>query len=408
MRIEDTDRERFVPDAEERIVKILNDFGLHYDERYKQSERLEIYQKYAQQLVADGKAYEEEGEKGTAIRFKLAKTGITEYSDLVYGKIQFKNELLKDPVILKSDGYPVYNFANVVDDHEMGVTHVIRGEEFLSSTPMHVQIYQAFGWQTPQFSHVPLILDAQRKKLSKRTGDVAVEEYLKKGYLKEALINFVALLGWNPKTTQEVFSLEELEKEFAIEKINKAGAIFDLTKLDFLNRQWKEKLHLKPQADPMFAYAKKTLSSQLSDSKVVDEMLIAIWPQIEERIPGPSKVEEMIGEFDFYFTEPDLSEANLVWKKSTAEDAKKNLEIISEFLSALSDDKFDAPTLEQEIKTLLEKNSIKTGDGLWPLRVALSGKDRSPSPFEIMSVLKKEKSLERIKKGIEALSKGGK
>jgi len=405
LRIEDTDRERFVKGAEENILKTLADFGMNPDKIFRQSDRLATYKKYVEQLLKQEKAYEEKGEKGTAIRFKTPKTGITEWEDSVYEKMQFKNDAIKDPIILKSDGYPVYNFANVIDDHEMEITDVIRGEEFLSSTPIHIKLYEALGWQAPKSAHVPLILDKDRKKLSKRTGDVAVHEYLKKGYLKPALLNFIVLLGWNPKTTAEIFSLENLLEVFEIKKINKAGAIFDVTKLDFINREWQKKLGIKPENDPLYQRALKIVTKKFSDSdesKVIKQLL-AIWPQIIERVQGPSDLDEKLNEFDFYFKEPKYDPEILVWKKMTAEQTKINLAILKDFISKIDEKDFIAGVLEKQIKDFIQEKGIKTGEALWPLRAALSGQKNSPSPFEIMEILKLEKSLARIESAISIL-----
>src|SRR3989344_2034407 len=277
LRIEDTDRASEVPGAVENIQETLKKFNLNPDEGpIFQSQRLDIYKKYADELIAKDAAYKcycsEEriaelkkqaelakapflydkfclknpqelapalsfSKRGGAfiIRQNMPEEGFTEFEDEVYGKIRIENRLLDDGVLVKSDGYPVYNFANVIDDHEMGITHVIRGEEFIPSTPKHILLYQTFGWPAPAFAHLPLLLDKTRKKLSKRDGDVAIKDYLDKGYLPEAIINFVALLGWNPKTTKEIFSLEELIESFDFSKINKAGAVFDLDKLNWFN-----------------------------------------------------------------------------------------------------------------------------------------------------------------------------
>lgn len=443
LRIEDTDRERYVPDAVEKLVGTLAAFGLSPDEGlilengsitekgdfgpYVQSARLGIYKQHAEQLVKEGKAYycfctaerleqikkdqaaqnlpprydghcralsgEEVAQelasgKPHVVRQKVPRTGLTEYDDVVYGHLQFKNDLLDDSILLKSDGYPVYNFANVIDDHLMEITHVLRGEEFLSSTPKHVLLYQAFGWTPPQFSHLPLILDTRRQKLSKRSGDVAVEQYVGKGYLKEAILNFVALLGWNPKTSEEIFSLSDLVKEFSLANINKAGAIFDVVKLDFINREWKRKLALPPAQDPMFILAKSMLESKCGHSVDPDQLAI-IWPQINERIKGPSVLEAGIGEFAFYFQDVAYGADLLSWKNADKTVTASNLRLLRDFLAALDLKSFSPQELEVKIKEYLRERGVGLGDALWPLRVALSGQKNSPSPFEIMAVLEK-------------------
>ena len=288
LRIEDTDRARSVPGAVENLISTLKWAGISYDEGpdaggkngpYIQSQRLNLYKKYAQQLLKLGAAYrcfcspqrleemrrEQEAHKLAprydrkclslsasaadslgapfVIRQKIPGSGEVEWKDMVRGSISFECAAIDDQVILKSDGYPTYHLANVVDDHEMKITHVIRGEEWLSSTPKHILLYRAFGWDIPQFAHLPLLLNKDRSKLSKRQGDVAVEEYIKKGYLAEAIVNFIALLGWHPggQETQEIFSLTELIEKFSLEKVHKAGAVFDLEKLDWIKWQWRRK-----------------------------------------------------------------------------------------------------------------------------------------------------------------------
>ncbi len=429
LRIEDTDRERLVDGAVENIVATLSAFGIAPDEGptnpgaygpYTQSERLSIYRQHAEQLIAAGKAYycfcpaerleklkEDQRAAGVpprydgncrdlsqdeiagkleiqssyVVRQKVPRTGVTEYEDVVHGRLQFRNDLLDDSILMKSDGYPVYNFANVVDDHLMEITHVLRGEEFLSSTPKHVLLYQAFGWQPPQFVHLPLILDTQRKKLSKRTGDVAVDEYVKKGYIKEALLNFVALLGWNPKSTQEIFSLDELVKEFDLSRLNKSGAIFDIAKLDFLDRQWRRRLALPPESDPLFSRTFEMIQSRVADAD--RKVLIAIWPQITQRITGPSVLEQGIGEFLFYFRPIDYPVENLLWKSMSTDRAKETLSLLRDFLHTIESKLSDSADIETQVKDFLVSRNVPLGEALWPLRVALSGQKQSPNPFEI-------------------------
>ncbi|MCL5436074.1 MAG: glutamate--tRNA ligase [Patescibacteria group bacterium] len=454
LRIEDTDRQRLVPGAVENLIKILQEFGLKPDEGphkpdpkyapYVQSERLPLYNKYAKTLVERQMAYycfcaterlenlrkQQEAQKqpphydgfcrdlsATDVQAKLAqnaeyvirqripKTGVTEYDDLVYGHLQFKNELLDDSILVKSDGYPVYNFANVVDDHLMEITHVIRGEEFLSSTPKHVLLYKAFGWTQPVFFHLPLILDEKRQKLSKRSGDVAVEEYLKKGYLKEAILNFISLLGWNPKTADEIFSLSELVERFEVEKVNKPGAIFDVRKLDFIDRQWRKRLNLKSDDDPLFRRAQTLLKDFPGNRKVLE----LVYPQILERIAGPSDLEERMAEFNFYFKEPRYDASLLLWKKLPSAQAKLNLQKLKRFLAGLKPEDFIATALEAKLKAFIAEQGMATGEALWPLRVALSGQKNSPGPFEILEVFAKSPAgikiaLNRIDKAISMLS----
>jgi glutamyl-tRNA synthetase len=294
LRIEDTDQTRYIEGADEKLKKTLEDVGIIYDEGpgvgggyepYKQSERLDKYKQYGQQLIENGHAYycfctpeeldkmrEEQTGKGLnpqydrrcrnlnkdeiksqklkarllarkpVIRLKMPLEGDTIIDDIIRGTVSFQNELQDDQILIKSDGYPTYHLANVVDDHLMGITHVIRGEEWLLSLPKHVQLYKAFGWEQPKFAHLPLLLNPDRSKLSKRQGDVAVEDYLEKGYLPQALINFLALLGWNPGTDQEFFSLDDLIKQFSLERVSKSGAVFEIEKLNWMNGHYIREL----------------------------------------------------------------------------------------------------------------------------------------------------------------------
>ena len=295
LRIEDTDQKRKIEGAEENLKKILKEFNINWDNKKVmiQSERINIYKEYAEKLVASDNAYycfcpkerlddlrknqqqknlppiydryclnlskneieKNKIQKKFVIRFKVKTNGITEIKDLVREKVNFDNKILDDPIIIKSDGFPTYHLASVIDDHEMGITHIIRGEEWLPSVPKHIMLYKAFGWNIPEFAHLPLLLNPDRSKLSKRQGDVAVEDYLKKGYLKETLLNFVLLLGWNPGNEKEIFSLNEMIKEFSLEKVHKSGAIFNVQKLDWLNSEYIKKLNpteFKKLATPFF------------------------------------------------------------------------------------------------------------------------------------------------------------
>lgn len=454
LRIEDTDKNREVAGATENIVDTLKSFKLDFDKGpVKQSERLLIYKKYVDELITKGAAYpchctterleqlrkeadaakvpfkydkhclkkspsqsSSTDEEKFVIRQNIPEEGSVEFTDLVHGIIKVENRTLDDGILLKSDGYPVYNLANVVDDHEMKITHVIRGEEFIPSTPKHVLLYQAFGWKVPAFGHLPLILDANRKKLSKRAGDVAVKDYLEKGYLPEALINFIAFLGWNPKSTQEIFSLRELIAEFALDKVNKAGAIFDITKLDFINRQWQKRVALNADAtnsvqmsegtstaivDPLYQRTKKILFQKFT--KVDESLLKAAWPLILERIKGPSELEAKLPEFYFFFDEPRYESNLLIWKDAPKEKIKKNLEKLKAHFERTGE------WGQQATKGFLEKEGLSPGETLWPLRVALSGLRNSPGPFEIMTVFKSSgadgggKVLQRIQSAIEKL-----
>lgn len=470
LRIEDTDKERYVPGSVEKIIESLNWAGIEYDEGlvlrnkisnkvsnnesknypgvfevgeygpYIQSERLEIYKKYAEELVEEGKAYycfceperlkkvrEEQKSKKMppmydrhclgnlsheevnrklkekcpfVIRLKVPKEGEVKFNDLVRGEVSFKSELLDDQVLLKSDGYPTYHLANVVDDHLMRVSHVIRGEEWLSSTPKHVLIYQAFGWKKPEFAHLPLLLNTDRSKLSKRQGDVSVEEYKKKGYLPEALLNFTALLGWNPGKgeTQEIFTKKELIEKFDISHVHKAGAVFDIKRLNWINSEHIKKMNFDDFEKRAMPFLEKKDFFAKAENKYKNKEYLGKFLALEqERIEILSEIGES---GRFLFEEPEYKKELLFWKEMSESDLKESLQKSKEVLQSIKEKNWERENLEKE---LLEVAGEKRGDLLWPLRVALTGEEKSPSPFEIAWVLGKEESLERIKKATSLL-----
>ena len=398
-----------------------------------QSERLDLYKKYAQQLIDENKAYycfcseERLGESKAirqrqklptgydgqcrnlsaeeiknnlgagrpyVIRFKMPKTGLTEFIDLIRGQVSFDNKILDDQIILKSNGWPTYHLASVIDDHEMEISHVIRGEDWLPSTPKHILLYQAFGWEPPIFAHLPLLLNPDHSKLSKRQGDVAVEDFLKNGYLPEALLNFILLLGWNPGTNQEIFDLQSMIEAFSLEKINKAGAIFDLNKLDWLNGEYirkKSAEELAKLCQPY--YAEAGLKTDLKNLK-------AIVATEQSRI---KKLSEIVSATEFFFKAPDYDPQLLIWKKLNAKETAKNLAALAEELEKIKEKEWTEKFIEAEIKKFIEGNKQGMGDYLWPMRAALSGRKASPGPFEIAGVLGREETLKRLEKAIEIL-----
>lgn len=450
LRIEDTDRNRLVEGALENIVETLYDFGLQPDEGpywdagkvsergdygpYLQSERLPIYKRYADELVAKGSAYhcfctpqrldelrknqeaqklapkydklclklsKEETDRRLAsgeshvIRLNVPKDLTVRFTDAVHGEIAISTNDIDDQVLMKSDGFPTYHLAVVVDDHSMAITHVIRGEEWIPSTPKHVLLYSAFGWETPQFVHLPLLLSKSRKKMSKRDGDVAVKDFLKNGYLPEALINFVALLGWNPKTEEEIFSLDQLMKRFDIGKLNKAGAIFDLDKLDWINGLYIRKLPKDDLFNRCYAFLKSAHPDLEKYPKAFLEKIVLLE---QERLTKLSQIGERVA---YFFARPEYDPAILVWKKSDLTATKNNLFLVRELLAGMSADDFVRERLEERIKKLIADNSLTNGEVLWPLRVSLSGLEASPGPFEIMDAFGalpdgKEEVLARI------------
>ncbi len=448
LRIEDTDQKRYVRDALEKLIDILKWSGFDYSEGvyvekgkitqkgqygpYIQSERLDIYIKYAGELIKNKKAYYcfcaperlekmrsrqiaekkapmydgyclklsekeikqklESGEK-YVVRQKISADGFTEFNDMVRGMLKFENKLLDDQILIKSDGYPTYNFANVVDDYLMEISHVIRGEEFLSSTPKFIQLYDNFGWKKPQFAHLPLILNPDRTKLSKRQGDVSVEDYVDKGYLKEAIINFIAFLGWNPGkgSEKEIFSIEELIKEFDLKNVNKAGAVFDLKKLDWMNAQYIKKLSIGRlyELSKNF-FERKEFYQSASEEKKSENYLKKVLEIERERL---TKLSEAGESNKFFFKDIQYDKNLLRWKNMTDEEIKNNLKKAVNILESISEENWNRKNLE---KTLLEAAGEKKGEFLWPLRVALTGEQKSPPPFEVAWVLGKKESLRRI------------
>ncbi len=448
LRIEDTDQQRFVEGAIESLLCTLAAMGIIYDEGpflrnahleqrgdqgpYIQSQRLEIYKKHAKQLVEAGKAYYcfcssdrldelrhqqeiikistkydrhcfalskeevikrlEQGES-YVIRL-LVPEGETSFEDVIRGKITIANQEVDDQVLLKSDGFPTYHLAVVIDDHYMEITHIIRGEEWISSVPKHILLYRAFGWELPIFAHVPLILNEDRSKLSKRQGDVAVEDYLAKGYLPEALLNFITLLGFNPKGDQEIYSVAELIEEFVLEKINKSGAIFNREKLDWMNGTYIRQL----SDEQYLEYCRKFTPADIS---VDVEKLKRIYQIEKERLVRFDEIGTKIQE---YQTLPEYEASLLLWKKADALDAKKHLEALFSLCQSSSEDIWqDLGLIEKAILQYIESTIIPKGNVLWPLRVALSGLQHSPSPFELLWVCGKEESLRRIQIALQKL-----
>ncbi len=453
LRVEDTDQDRRVEGAMEKMLESLRWVGIEPDEGvlldkdgkvqqkgehgpYIQSERLKIYQEHVLGLLSKGKVYhcfctenrlkelreeqqknkqapkydgfcrnlskEEKDEKikngkDYVIRLKVPKNETIEFKDEVFGKIKIDSNTIDDQVLLKSDGFPTYHLAVVVDDHLMDITHITRGEDWLPSTPKHVLLYQAFGWEIPTIIHLPNVLGQNGKKLSKREGDVGVEDFRRKGYLPEALINFLALLGWNPKTEQEHFSLNELVKKFDVNGLHKAGAVFDYKKLDWMNSHY-----IKQKDDAaLFGLCRPYLKKYLEENKfsAADELLQKIVTIEKERI---KKLSEIIDDINYYFTEPKYEKEMLWWKKMTDEELEKSLKQSLEVLKKLKEKDY---TIEKLQEKLFEAAGDKKGELLWPLRVALTGEEKSPSPFEVAWILGKEKATKRVKNALKLVQK---
>jgi glutamyl-tRNA synthetase len=320
--------------------------------------------------------------------------GETYFTDIVRGPIRIDNAEVDDQVLLKTDGFPTYHLANVVDDHLMEITHVIRAEEWISSTPKHVILYKAFGWTAPEFAHLPLLLNPDRSKLSKRQGDVAAEDYLAKGYLADALVNFVALMGFNPKADQEIYTLEELVQHFDLSKVNPSGAVFNREKLDWMNGMY---MRAKP-VEELATLCRPFLAA--AEKHVDDELLRRILTVEAGRM---TTLVDSVAAVDVYTTEPVYEGAILVWKKADAADAKTNLARALEWFSIISDTYWTVTSMEGSIKERIAAAGLNNGNVLWPLRVALSGREQSASPFELAWVLGREKTLVRIQTAIGKL-----
>lgn len=449
LRIEDTDQGRLVEGAVEGLLRVLTTVGLHNDEGpileqgmlsekgsfgpYTQSQRLPIYREHVEQLLKAGHAYycfctkerlesvrtqqqlaklptkydraccalsEEaiqtalENKAPYVIRMKIPE-GQTSFQDEIRGTITIQNSEIDDQVLMKSDGFPTYHLAVVVDDHAMNVTHIIRGEEWISSVPKHLILYHWFGFDVPTYVHLPLILNPDKSKLSKRQGDVAVEDFLKKGYLPEALVNFVALLGFNPGGDREIYSLEELIEVFELEKLNKSGAVFNVDKLNWMNGQY-----IRSYSDEDLINLCKPY---LADLLEIDPDLLKRIIHIEkERLVTLSDIREKVAP---HLELPAYDVSMLVWKKSDAEDAKQMLQQMSELIETFSDETVHSLELiESTIKEYIVSKQFQNGNVLWPLRASLSGLQQSANPFELIWILGKSESLTRINHAITRLS----
>ncbi|HVM90371.1 MAG TPA: glutamate--tRNA ligase [Verrucomicrobiae bacterium] len=432
LRIEDTDRSRYVEGAVESLQNALDRCGLKPDEGpYIQSERREQHLKYAYELIEKDHAYycfctkerleevakmqqlnkqpvmydrhcrnlsKQEAENRAAvgdehvIRLKVPLEGVCKMTDLIRGEVDIPWAQVDDQVLIKSDGYPTYHLAATCDDHDMKISHVIRGEEWLSSLPKHLFIAECFGWTPPQYAHLPLLLNPDKSKLSKRQGDVAVEDYLAKGYLPEALINFVALMGWNPTADREIFTKEELAELFDITKVNKSGAVFNHEKLDWLNGEYIKALKVED-------YLHRLQEGGFLPEGVEQERAARI---IQDRL---AKLSDAVGLINEVIELAPYDASQLVWKKSNADEAKSRLEGVKTFLEAKDENWFGhIAKMEEETRAWIAGNGWGNGDTLWPLRVALSGREKSPSPFELMFVRGKAATLARIDEALEKMA----
>ena len=443
LRIEDTDQERYVEGAVDIIYRTLQKTGLIHDEGpdkdggcgpYVQSERQAqgIYLKYAKELIDKGEAYycfcdkerleglkkvvagkeihvydkhclhlskEEVEEKLAAgvpyvIRQNNPTEGTTTFEDEIYGDITVDNAELDDMILIKSDGYPTYNFANVVDDHLMGITHVVRGNEYLSSSPKYNRLYEAFGWEVPVYIHCPLITDENHQKLSKRCGHSSFEDLVEQGFLTEAIVNFVALLGWSPADNQEIMTLEELVEKFDYHHMNKSPAVFDYTKLKWMNGEYIKKMDFDKFYEMALPYIKEVITKDYDLKKIAHmvQTRIEIFPDIRDHI-------------DFFEELPEYDVAMYTHKKMKT-NAQTSLEVLQEILPVLeAQEDYSNDALYQTLLKYVEQKGCKNGYVMWPIRTAVSGKQMTPGgATKLMEVLGKEESLARIRKGIELLS----
>ena len=444
LRIEDTDQERYVEGAVDIIYRTLEKTGLLHDEGpdkdggvgpYVQSERQAqgIYLEYAKKLIEKGEAYycfcdkerleslrqtvagkeiivydkhclhlsKEEIEAKLAagvpyvIRQNNPQTGTTTFHDEIYGDITVDNAELDDMILIKSDGYPTYNFANVVDDHLMGITHVVRGNEYLSSSPKYNRLYEAFGWDVPVYVHCPLITNEEHQKLSKRCGHSSYEDLIEQGFLTEAVVNFVALLGWSPADNREIFSLEELVKAFDYHHMSKSPAVFDYTKLKWMNGEYIKAMDFDSYFEMAEPYIRKVITRDYDIRKIAEmvKTRIEIFPDIENLI-------------DFFEELPEYDTAMYTHKKmKTTEES--SLEVLTEILPVLeAQQDYSNDALYQTLCDFVAEKGCKNGYVLWPVRTAVSGKQMTPAgATEIMEIIGKEESLKRIRTGIALLTK---
>lgn len=442
LRIEDTDQEREVEGAVDIIYRTLKETGLEHDEGpdkdggvgpYIQSERQKkgIYLEYAKKLIDKGEAYycfcdecrlktlvtefegktisrydkhclhlsKEEVEANLAagkpyvIRQNNPEEGTTTFSDELYGDITVPNIELDDMILIKSDGFPTYNFANVVDDHLMNITHVVRGNEYLSSSPKYNRLYDAFGWEVPTYIHCPLITNEDHQKLSKRSGHSSFEDLLEQGFLTEAIINFVALLGWSPEDNREIFSLQELVEAFDYHNISKSPAVLDMTKLKWMNGEYIKAMDDEKFYEMALPYIREVVGDKM-DAKKIAAMVktrIEVFPDIE-------------GHIDFFETLPEYDTAMYTHKKMKT-NSETSLQVLKDVLPLLeAQEDYSNDGLYELLSKYVSDAGVKTGFVMWPIRTAVSGKQMTPAgATEIMEVLGKEESLARIRRGIELL-----
>ena len=389
LRIEDTDQQRSTEEATQAILDSMKWLGLDWDEGpYFQSQRLAIYKQYAEKLIEQGKAfYDTDAEGRKAIRFKM-QDGITEINDLIHGTITFDASLIEDFVILKADGFPTYNFACVVDDADMGITHIIRGDDHISNTPKQIALYKAFGFKMPEFAHIPMILGEDGSRLSKRHGATSVTEYRDKGYLPHALVNFLALLGWSPGNDQEIISITEMIEKFTLKRVNKTSAQFNNIKLDWMNGQYIKSTPVEQLTIDTKRFFEK---SGIDMTNIPQAWLTNLVMLYHERF---KTFQDLLDQTRFFFTdaiEYDRAAVDKFLKKEGV------VELLKEVYSAISlVDNFDKKNMEDSLRALTVKIDVSFSRLAQPLRVSITGKSVSAGIFETMELLGKEKALKRL------------
>jgi len=422
LRLEDTDRARLVEGAEDELKAVLAQFGLHHDEYFRQSDRLDLYQKTAEELINRGLAYRcnctperletlrtsqqaakqpprydkhcrelnISASESHVVRFKIPNDTVVTAHDLIRGDITVQSSELDDFVLVKSDGWPTYHLAMLVDDHAMNISHVIRGEEWLPSLPKHVLLYDAMGYERPQFVHLPLLLNPDKSKLSKRQGDVAVEDFLAKGYLPEALINYVALLGWHPSSDREFFTLAELQQDFSLDRLQSSGAVFDTKKLQWYNTHYiKSIVEARGERYQLLLQQIKQDILPQQTNQQTERLLQVFAPRLETL----NTLAELSAGIDVL---PEYAAELLLFKKSTWPKTKEGLRLALDVWGKLAESEWELVTLEAVLKSATASAGLSFGDIFWPVRVALSGVEQSPSPLELAWILGREKTLQRL------------
>lgn len=394
LRIEDTDQQRSTEEATQAILDSMKWLGLDWDEGpYFQSQRLPVYKQHAEKLVEQGKAfYDTDAEGRKAIRFTM-QDGVTEINDLIHGTITFDTSLIEDFVILKADGFPTYNFACVVDDAEMGITHIIRGDDHISNTPKQIALYKAFGFKMPEFAHIPMILGEDGSRLSKRHGATSVTEYRDKGYLPHALVNFLALLGWSPGNDQEIISIPEMIEKFTLKRANKTSAQFNNVKLDWMNGQYIKNTPVEQLIPEVKEFFEK---SGVDMTKIAERWLFNLVELHHERF---RTFQDLLNQTRFFFADTIEYNQTAVGKFLKKEGVG---ELLKEVHSAISQvDNFDKKNLEDSLRALTEKLGIGFSKLAQPMRVAITGRSVSAGIFETMELLGKEKTIKRLNYAIK-------